>query len=36
MLGYLSTTWNHVDLDKLTTFPPTLLAAKKLGMMASP
>ncbi len=31
MLGYLSTTWARVPLDKLDTFEPTILAAKKFA-----
>jgi len=34
MLGYLSTTWGKVPLDRLDTFGPTQLAARKLGMSA--
>ena len=30
MLGYLSSTWNHVPLDHLAGFQPTLLAAQRL------
>ena len=31
MLGYLSTTWGRVTLDKLDTFEPTRMAARKVG-----
>jgi hypothetical protein len=31
MLGYLSTTWGKVQLDKLADFQPTIVAEKMLG-----
>jgi hypothetical protein len=36
MLGYLSSTWNHVPLDHLADFQPTLLAAQRLKPSRGP
>lgn len=35
ILGYLSTTWGKVSLDRLDKFEPTQLAAAKLGLGAA-
>ena len=36
IIGYLSTTWGKVPLDRLDTFEPTQLAARKLGLRHGP